>query len=86
MQIPFCGFDVKMTKQILNVFDVGSLVKQMGGKTMPQTVYPHFFPDQGFAFGVGKYLLHSPGRIGCTGLFRFKEVKARTGPFVLNIL
>ncbi len=72
MQVPFRRFDIKMTQQIFDVFNIGSPLQQMGSKTVPQAVDSYFFSYSCPAAGIGKYLLYGPGRIGSTGLFTFK--------------
>jgi hypothetical protein len=72
MQVPLCSFYVKLTQQILDISDVGTLVEQVRGKAVAQVAYAHFFFYAGFGFCKAKYLLHRAGGVGSIGLLRFK--------------
>ena len=63
-----------MTKQVFYIPYICALIQQVGGKTVPETVYAYFLADAGFMPGIAEYLLNSPGRIRCLGLLRFKQV------------
>ena len=43
MEVTLRGLDIEMAQQVLDITDIRSLIKQMGGKTMLQTVRQRIF-------------------------------------------
>jgi hypothetical protein len=79
MQVPFSRLNIKMPEQVFYIPDVGSFIRQVGGKTVPQAMNANLLADTRFIFCLAKNLLNSTGWIGRMRLFRLKQIQRRRG-------